>query len=372
LIGLGATVTIAGCSDTNRSESEPETESGSENETQNETEVEETVDEPQSNFEITEAVDGNTFSDNTDHPIDVTIKNTGEVGGEQSVEIVSKNETTTQQIQLEPEEETEITVSFVNALEVEPGEYEYTVRTNNDEINAGYTVVDPLENAISKAKNQYRRALANFGNNTDVEDGTFMHVYPSTKFTNDQINRELDTLGRAGEIMSEEGLEYAQNDSERNRVREIGSYEELIKELARIQRDIHSAYTVFGPIEGNSAYDRDQIERARSKHDELESEMQKNQLYIEELETKYNQLEWQIEQVENTFDGLQNLTNAAEPSLLTPTQLQVALDDFEKVIDELEDESSAPPEDITDEEFLDQVEEFYEVTDEALNEVTLG
>ena len=105
-----------------------------------------------------------------------------------------------------------------------------------------------LEQYITKAEEQFKLALAEFGENADGENSSFIDVYPSTEFGNDQLNAARDYLNEADDIIWEDARDYTSTESEEKRVREYRIYDDLISNMGRVQWDIYRAYTVFRPV----------------------------------------------------------------------------------------------------------------------------
>lgn len=280
----------------------------------------------------------------------------------------------------EPEEESEPdentstppqneTTSVENETEEEPTENE-TEDVGENETEEEPTQEELLDESIEKAENQYINALSEFGKASDHESTSFMYVYPSDNFDNSYLNNAREFVEDASDILWEESRDIANTDEQRERVREYRTYDEMIYELGRIQRGIHNSYSAIDAPEENSAYDRDNLDEAIEKYEELDSDRESNEMYMSEITAKLDQLEWQIDLMEDMYNGLENVAGAEEYILIRPTALQVAREDFNSVIEELEDPESAAPEDYTDEDLLDLAEEFYDAVDEALREIT--
>jgi len=204
-----------------------------------------------------------------------------------------------------------------------------------------------LQESIEKAEEQYRLALEEYGKSTEYDDATLLHIYPST---DPERYDAWDYLNEATDILWSETRDLAITEEDEIMVREYRTYDDFIKNLVRIQADIYRAYTAISPAEeGSTAYDRRQLDNAIERYEELEEEVEENEMYIEELVTKYDQLDWQIELMEDMYNGLENVAGATNFFNLPGTALQLAREDFNSVVEELEDPESAPPEDITDE-----------------------
>ena len=272
---------------------------------------------------------------------------------EQNTSSPSKNETT----------------SAKNETEDDPAENE-TEEVDDGENKEEPTQEELLEDSIERAENLYIRGLTEFGKASSHESNSFMYVYPSDTFDNTHLNNARESIEQASNILWDESRDLANTDKQRERVREYRTYDDFIYELGRIQRQIHNAYSAIDNPEENSAYDRGNLNEAKKKYEQLDSDRKENEMYMSEITAKLDQLEWQIGLMEDMYNGLENVAGAQEYVLVAPTALQVAREDFDSVIEELEDPESAAPEDYTDEDLLDLAEEFYEAVDEALREIT--
>lgn len=372
-IATGATIGVAGCggSTDNQEEEEPEPE---ENETQEE--------EPEeASFEITDVIgEGEfTFSEHSEQDLGVVVENTGGSSTTQSIQIKRDEETINEEeLELEPGEEYEVLIE--PDTEYDSGyryqgfvEYEYAFSTEDDEatINRDVNPTDGelLEILIDKAEEHYNRALEIYAEQIDTEDATILHAYPSTP----QIERDDDAedqMSEAGDILFDHARDYAETQDQRRKVSEYRTYDDIISNLRRNHNDIHKSYTAIGPAEGNSAYNRDELDSAIESQEEMREEIEDNEMYMEILETLFDVTDWKIGLMEDMYNGLENVAGASEFVLVAPTALQLAREDFNSVIEELEDTESAPPEDHTDEDLLELAEDYYEAVDEALRDIT--
>lgn len=221
-----------------------------------------------------------------------------------------------------------------------------------------------LERALSRAERQYRRALAEYAGATGIEDATFLHVYPSVEVETNDARAYFD---RAGEILWEDARDYANTEAERERVREYRTYDDRIGDLARIQRFIHRAYGYIDPTDDRTLYTSapSELEKARRHHDALGEEMDEMDVYMDEIQIKYDQQAWQLTLLERMFAGLVTANGSHKLGDRSVRELQAARDAFEAVKRELDDPTSVPPEDHTDEPFLELAVDWYELLDRA-------
>ena len=269
----------------------------------------------------------------------------------------------------EPEEEEELELEEEQEEEEpEEEEEEEPEEEEEEEEEQEPTQQELFEESLEEAEEQFRLALSEYGKSTDREDATILDVYPSTEI---EQHEARDYLGEATDILWGETRDLAPTEEDAEMVSEYRTYDDFIIDLARTQSRIFRAYTVITPVEeGSPAYDRGQLDEAIEIHDELAEEVEDNEMYMEELTTKFEQLEWQIEVMEDMFNGLENVEGAAEFILVGETALNLAREDFDSAVEELEDTESAPPEDMTDEDLLELAEGYYEAADEALREIT--
>jgi len=224
-----------------------------------------------------------------------------------------------------------------------------------------------LERAIYRAEEQFRFALREYGKSTGQSDATLLHVLPSTKV---ETNNARTHLNNATDILWFDANEYAMTEEQQERVREYRTYEDVIWNLVQVQRSIHQAYLQIDSPEEGSAYSTRPSEFVSAKNDygELEKKMEQKEIHMSEIQTKHDQQGWQIELLERTFAGLVNIESSQRIETRSSTHLQLARNEFRTVIRQLEDTTSAPPENITDREFLALVREWYELTDEVLRD----
>lgn len=224
-----------------------------------------------------------------------------------------------------------------------------------------------LERSIYRAEEQFRLALREYGKSTGQTDATFLHVLPSTEV---ETNNARSYLDEAIDILWEDAHDYATTEEEHKRVREYRTYDDLIWNLVQVQRSIHKAYLQIDSPEDATAYSNRPAEfiSAKNDYERLGEKMAEKEIYMSELQTKYDQQGWQIELLERTFSGLVNIESTRRINTQPSIQLQLARNEFTTVIRLLEDTTSAPPEDTTDQEFLALVQEWYELTDEVLRE----
>ena len=221
-----------------------------------------------------------------------------------------------------------------------------------------------LERTLTRAERQYRRGLAEYGKPTGIEDGTLLDVYPSVDVETNDARVYFD---RAGEILWEDARDYAHTEAERERVREYRTYDDRIGDLARIQRFIHKAYSYIGPTDERTLYASgpSELEKARRHHNTLGEEMAELEVYMDELRIKYDQQAWQLTLLERMFAGLVTVKGAHRLTDRSVRELGAARDEFEQVKRQLEDPTSAPPEDHTDEAFRELATDWYELVDRA-------
>jgi hypothetical protein len=141
------TAAVAGCSredpDFEEGGSSDSTENSGDSEEdgtddENESEAEETS---EAVFEVTNTQDG-TYLTNEEAYIRATIENTGNLAGEQNIELIVDGEVVGEgEIELEAGEEYQIESGFSSGT-FEPGEYEYTIATEDDEGSLILTIED--------------------------------------------------------------------------------------------------------------------------------------------------------------------------------------------------------------------------------------
>lgn len=226
-----------------------------------------------------------------------------------------------------------------------------------------------FERSLSRAEDQYELALAEYGKSAGGDDPTFLDVLPSDAV---DAHNAREHLNRAREILWEDTRDKAVTDDHDDQVWEYRQYEDLIVDLARIQRYIHAAYTRIEPVEDDPIYSGSpsELESAREDHDALREERSEMEGYMDAIETKFDQQDWQIEQLERMFTGLVNLKGPEYADSQSTTQLQLARNELRTVNTELSDPASAPPEGTTDDEFLDLATEWYDLADQALREAS--
>lgn len=250
--------------------------------------------------------------------------------------------------------------------DTEPEESDPDVDSESDDRQQSEGDIE-FERSIERAADQYRAALAEYGRSAGASDPTFLAVLPST---------EVDTydareyLNAAADMLWSETRDLANTEAQAAQVREYRTYEAVIPKLSRIQRAIHRAYTKIESPEQEPSYSMSpsELTSAKSDHEELQAEFDEMNLYMTEIQTKHDQQRWQIRLLEWTFTGLMTIGSTRDIDNRSRTELQLARNEFERVIDELEDPTSAPPEDTTDREFLELAIEWYEFTDETLRE----
>lgn len=226
-----------------------------------------------------------------------------------------------------------------------------------------------FERSLDKAERRYRLALQEYGRSAGGTDPTFIDVLPSTDL---KTNNARTYLNEANDILWHDTRDLATTAEEEAMVREYRTYDDLIPDLARIQRYIHRAYTRIEPVESEPLHSSPPSELASAKADyeAVGEEMAEMEIYMDEIRTKYDQQAWQIELLDRMFVGLVNVGHPRSTSSQTQTQLRLAREEFRTVTEELEDPTSAPPEETTDQELLKLATEWYELADEALREMS--
>ena len=224
-----------------------------------------------------------------------------------------------------------------------------------------------LERAIDRAEQQYRLAMAEFASHADGDDSGFIDVLPST---NVAFNNAREHLSTARDILWQEAREFAETEAEQQRVREYRTYDDLITKLYRIQRSIHRSYTQIERPDDNPTYSSlpSSVTSGKDDHTALGEKMADKEIYMDDLQQKYDQQAWQLRLLERTFAGLINVGSTRQLSSRSTTQLQFARDEFRTVVAELEEPAAALPDDRTDDAFLELVEEWHTVVDEMLQE----
>lgn len=222
-----------------------------------------------------------------------------------------------------------------------------------------------LERSIASAEEQFREAMREYGKSSGRENGTLLHLLPSTEV---ETHNAREYLNRASDILWTETRDHATTEAEKQQVREYRTYDDLIVDLVRIQRYIHRAYTRIGSTAEETMYHSSpsELTSAKTDHEAVGEEMAEKEIYMDDLQLKYEQQQWQITLLERTFSALVNIKSAEHAPSQSSTQLQLARNELWRATGELKDTTAAPPEDSTDEEFLALAEEWYDLTDEAL------
>ena len=224
-----------------------------------------------------------------------------------------------------------------------------------------------LERAIERAEDQYRLALVEFASHADGEDPTFLDVLPSTET---EFNNAREHLDEARDILWSEAREFAHTEREQQRVREYRTYDDLIVKLYRVQRSIHRSYRQIDAPDERTTYSSkpSSLRSGTEDHAELGEEIADKELYMDDLQTKYEQQRWQLTLLDRTFSALVNIGSSRNISNRSTAELRFAREDLATVVTELEDPASAPPENRTDEAFLELAQEWYTLVDETLRE----
>jgi len=225
-----------------------------------------------------------------------------------------------------------------------------------------------FQRSLDRAEQQYRRALQEYARSAGG-DQQFLDVLPSTEI---EYNNAREYLDNASNILWRETRELATTPQQEATVREYRTYDDLIPDLARIQRYIHLVYTLIEPVDAEPTYSRrpSQLASLKADYEAVGEEMADREIYMDEIQIKYDQQAWQIELVERMFTGLVNVRGPRESDSRSQTQLQLARNEFRTVREELEDPTSALPEDRTDRAFLELATEWFELADEALRDVS--
>lgn len=226
-----------------------------------------------------------------------------------------------------------------------------------------------LERSIASAEEQFREAMREYGKSSGREDGTLLHLLPSTEVETHNAREYLD---RASDILWTETRDHATTEAEKKQVREYRTYDDLIVDLVRIQRYIHRAYTRIGSTAEETMYHSSpsELTNAKTDHEAVGEELAEKEIYIDDLQIKYEQQQWQITLLERMFSALVNIKSPEHAMSQSSTQLQLARNELWRATGELKDTTAAPPEDSTDEEFLALAEEWYDLTDEVLRETS--
>jgi len=222
-----------------------------------------------------------------------------------------------------------------------------------------------FQRSLETAEQQYRRALQEYA--PEGSDQTLLDVFPSTEI---EYNNAREYLETASDILWQETRELATTAQQEATVREYRTYDELIPDLARIQRYIYLVYTRIEPVSAEPTYSRrpSQLASLKADYEALGEELAEKELYMDEIQTKYDQQAWQIELVDRMFTGLVNIGGPQQRNSRSQTELQLARNEFRTVTEQLEDPTSAPPEDRTDQEFLKLATEWFELADDTLRE----
>ncbi len=105
---------------------------------------------PEAVFELSDVIaDGETYSMDEEVVIGATVENTGDAPGSQTIEIDSDWYSYSEELELEPGENTEFGARWETAADIESdeavGDLEYTIRTDDDEIMGSLTIEEPEE-----------------------------------------------------------------------------------------------------------------------------------------------------------------------------------------------------------------------------------
>ena len=149
LVGFGSasSIAIAGCSSEGQQR-------GSENQGDENTEDDEsngdTSEQSQEEavFEITGILDGDSYSGTEQVEIGGRIENTGDATETQTVELITESDSIEEEVELEPDEETNFGQPWGTADEFDPGTYEYTLRTEDDELSATVIIEEEIAEFI--------------------------------------------------------------------------------------------------------------------------------------------------------------------------------------------------------------------------------
>jgi len=150
-------------------------------------------------FEITEILDGESYSGTEQVEIGGRIENTGDATGRQTVELINESGSVEQEVQLEPDEKTNFGQPWGTADEFDPGTYEYTLQTEDDEATATVIIEEKVAefilSGLSPRSKTFEKGSSidisvNIENTGNIE-GT---KEVTTEFAGDVINTEEYTI----------------------------------------------------------------------------------------------------------------------------------------------------------------------------------
>lgn len=371
-------VTLAGCSDSTESNAGTETESTSDDDAGDDTEDTETAEET-AEVEITDVDVADTVE--VDHelhtvvaletPSAVTLSATvaleGETLGEDSTEVDADTDA---DVILEPEIDSdaprgEATVRIV--AETDDGSDETTEPV---EIDDGLTTDQRvMENHIDEAIKTLKSGLKEYGERAeyDGEDASLRHIYPSMEI---DANRADDAFEDAHDSIGS-ALSRTDGDDEWDRVRNLRNNAHALETLLLCQELIYAAYEraeseweAWDDDRATFWIDRDDLEEAETLYADVEADLNADFEWVDsKFEAVDDHIGWQLEQLETTYRAIESMWHAVDEDEAKPELFEVAKEDFEEVKDELREERSRSPEDVTDEVFLDLLEEWADEAD---------
>lgn len=265
---VGSSIAIAGCSgESQQEESENQQDENTEDEESNGDVSEQNQGEAV--FEITGILDGESYSGTEQVEIGGRIENTGDATGTQTVKLINESGTAEEEVELEPGEQTNFGLPWGTADEFDPGTYEYTLRTEDDEVIATVIIEEEVsEFMLSDLSPGYEtfekgsniEVSVNIKNRGDIEDTQNI----TTEFAGDTINTEDYTLESKGETththnIDTSGMEpdeydllvYSEDDELRTSI-EIRSTNEEIIETFELQLEIYNLNLVDHSIDGDN------------------------------------------------------------------------------------------------------------------------
>ena len=220
-----------------------------------------------------------------------------------------------------------------------------------------------------------RDALTVYGEAADHDgESTLLHVLPSMNVSSFDAIEELRAAkeevrwsfnGKKTQTQWERSL------TARNNIR-------MVRRLARLQSEVYNVYEALeaeydaydDPMDRykNVIGDSEDVDELSDSQEELATFIDEWDPLIEDIETKIEQLEWQIELLEDTYAAIDLMWGTSH----TVARYNLAKDDFDAIKRELEDDTAAEPEGVTDEDFIDIISDWREEADDELRSLLTG
>ncbi|MCQ4331947.1 hypothetical protein KM295_00305 [Natronomonas sp. F2-12] len=229
LIGLGGSIALAGCSgETEEPESEDQDQTEEDDSEEQGSESGQQEQEGEAVFELSEIIDGETYSQDEEVIIGANVENTGDIAGEQTIEISSEWYSYEETVELEPGEGVRFGARWNSPEDIEAdnttGNLEYTILTEDDELSGSITIEEPGEAVFEFTDVEPDGVTVNYGEevelevtieNTGDQEGTQTLEYylddelvDESQITLDSSESTAITVGINTELWSEGELEY--------------------------------------------------------------------------------------------------------------------------------------------------------------------